>query len=95
MNEWFVLNDLPHPEKLGFWDDKQKLLDEIDSGALANRITHGGSPVFLKACHITQGAANSVMRIKDLEALQDREKITAFVGKMWGLKADDAIRPCF
>eukprot|EP00658_Telonema_sp_P-2_P005644 TRINITY_DN12124_c0_g2_i1.p1 TRINITY_DN12124_c0_g2~~TRINITY_DN12124_c0_g2_i1.p1 ORF type:complete len:474 (-),score=75.57 TRINITY_DN12124_c0_g2_i1:179-1600(-) len=81
-------NSFPHSRSLGIWTDASLLLDMLPQVLASNTKW----PLFLKTCHLTAGADNSVFRppLSSLEDYNDRkEKLATFVWEKWNQRSND------
>eukprot|EP01065_Artemidia_motanka_P012768 TRINITY_DN17050_c0_g1_i2.p1 TRINITY_DN17050_c0_g1~~TRINITY_DN17050_c0_g1_i2.p1 ORF type:complete len:437 (+),score=110.84 TRINITY_DN17050_c0_g1_i2:62-1372(+) len=92
MYRFFQRGEVPHVAVLNFWDSLDNVVEAIHSGEAWGSATRW--PVFLKACHLTQGSMKAVYLIKSREwAEQNIRRIVYWVRWMWGRRADDYERP--
>eukprot|EP00656_Telonema_subtile_P033589 TRINITY_DN3732_c0_g1_i6.p1 TRINITY_DN3732_c0_g1~~TRINITY_DN3732_c0_g1_i6.p1 ORF type:complete len:383 (+),score=70.03 TRINITY_DN3732_c0_g1_i6:1952-3100(+) len=85
---FFANNSLAHSRAVGIWSDPDLLLEMLPS-VLAKTDEW---PMFLKSCHLTAGADNSVFRppITSLKNLKERtEELKTFVAAKWKLRSND------
>ena len=88
MMQFFVLNGLPMPEFLGAWASLPGFTRALQNreGSLANT----SWPIYLKACHITQGSARSVRSLPSSAwVTEDWDELRRWIGTMWARRADD------
>ncbi|CAE8605133.1 unnamed protein product, partial [Polarella glacialis] len=98
---FFRRNNFPISPVLGHWTSNETLLEDLGTGKIlgANSVW----PVFLKCCHLTAGAMESVVRIgKDgswatAEALKisttkKTSGLEAWINEVWLQRADDELR---
>ena len=72
MNDFHERNGLPIPRLLGNWTNRTIFLREMKSGRALAHVKQW--PVFVKFCHLTQGSADSVRRIKSQAWLNEQWK---------------------
>lgn len=91
MYRFFMRNELPMPRIIGEWSSNETLIQQALSGEAFEAAAKW--PVFLKACHLTQGAMQSVLRVKSSQWVLDHpEEFADWVNSKWDLRADDSKR---
>lgn len=94
MTNFFVKNNLPVPPVINTWDDREKFLADLRSGAMVSGVTKW--PVFLKFCHLTQGSAHSVRPVPSAKWLNENvREVEAWTNRLWNFQADDWTRPWY
>eukprot|EP00966_Prymnesium_polylepis_P162079 3745628-Prymnesium_polylepis.1 len=91
MMRFFARNGLPMPEWFGAWADLPKFARALHTraGALGNATW----PLYLKACHITQGEARSVRPLPAAAWVDENwEELRGWMGTMWARRANDVHR---
>jgi hypothetical protein len=92
MYDFLQLNAVPTPPVLGLWRNDTALLTEVESGMAFAKVEKW--PVFLKCCHLTQGSANSVLRIKSRQwATENLPALSQFIREKFHQRAHDHGRP--
>jgi hypothetical protein len=92
MYDFLQLNAVPTAPVLGLWRNDTALLTEVESGTAFAKVEKW--PVFLKCCHLTQGAANSVFRIKSRQwATENLPALSQFIREKFVQRAHDHARP--
>jgi len=88
MTQWLIGAGLPTPAIAGPWRTLEGTVTALREGSFDLRF-----PVFLKACHITQGDQNGVLKIKTKADLIDEfTRIQAWTKKLWNTLANDDVR---
>eukprot|EP00966_Prymnesium_polylepis_P114608 2648227-Prymnesium_polylepis.1 len=80
MYRFFARNKLPVTRVLGMWSSLPELYTHLsDAGRPGSVFTRNSSewPVFVKACHLTQGEARSVKLIPSLAWVVDQKSVRA------------------
>lgn len=81
-------NSIPHSKVLGIWRDVDLLVDMLP-GVLAKQTKF---PIFLKSCHLTAGADNSVLKppFKSVASFEERkEMIPGWLNQKWKKRSND------
>ena len=92
MYRFFTRNGFLTSQIHGYWDDKDRFLDEVYGGTA---IPNGAKwPIFIKSCHLTQGSSKSTYMLKSEDYLKKyRSWFVSFVEDKWSFRADDFERP--
>jgi len=81
-------NSFPHSKAIGIWESPTLLLEMMPEILAENTEW----PLFLKSCHLTAGADNSVWR-PPIQSLQDFENkksaLTAWIDQKWNHRSND------
>ena len=80
MYRFFARNKLPVTRVIGMWSSLPELYTHLaDAGRPGSVFTRNSSewPIFVKACHLTQGEARSVKLIPSLASVVDQKQVRA------------------
>eukprot|EP00038_Savillea_parva_P029180 m.69333 g.69333 ORF g.69333 m.69333 type:complete len:490 (+) comp8576_c2_seq1:2447-3916(+) len=100
MTDWIALNGLPQPRRVGPWRQLPATiatLREIADGKIPENEKNQSKlkyPIFLKACHITQGVQHGTHIIKSEKDFKDNfQKHMEWVRVIWSTVSNDHERP--
>jgi len=96
VNAFLANNSLPHSRVIGIWRDPKLLMESMN--AELDKLKPEEFPVFLKSCHLTAGADNSVWR-PPISSKQNFESTKAelqkWVDQKWKHRSHDYERTWF
>eukprot|EP00754_Rhynchopus_humris_P041532 Rhum_TRINITY_DN2508_c0_g1::Rhum_TRINITY_DN2508_c0_g1_i1::g.7397::m.7397 len=92
MYRFFQRAGLPHVPVVSVFMDRKQINALAVSGEMFRNVTKW--PVFIKACHLTQGSMSAVMKIESKEwAVRHSAEVVQWMGSKLGRHADDFERP--
>ena len=99
MYNWLARNQFRHNQIMkmwsaeGQWNTPIATKDSIVSDLIDDPALTESFPMFMKACHITQGWEHSVKYLRSHEWLEEnREAVAEWMGTLWDKKANDWAR---
>jgi hypothetical protein len=94
MLRFFERNGLPTPPVLGFYWTPREAGHALSEHSVGQNQNHSGSwPLFVKACHLTQGSLKSVRKVHSAaEVRNDTPQLLCWLRRMFSMRADDSDR---
>ena len=93
MLEFFQRNELPVPKVLGLYSTPHQVSHALNS-SLPKSLDITAWPIFIKACHLTQGSLRSVRKVNSRSQLEQHSlALGCWLRHMYARRADDAFRP--
>jgi len=92
MMRFFMGNELPVVPPIEIYDSTAAVVHALRSGELFVKITKW--PIWIKACHLTQGSAKATRMLKSEQWIRDNiDELEDWIHAKWVYRADDWQRP--